>query len=259
MTIMSLRGAQFATKQSLVRGDCFALASLGSQRHVGKGQRVACPVFFGAVTIHEQMDWKLRPLTDCLRQIERCIMRDWRKIIISILQAIWLPAVAYVGAGLIMIIASRHTYVTKQLKEKATPNNRTQLNTRLQGYDTTDVAQLWGVLDRRALDSERRFLQLDLLFPLFYGGAFLVALWRVWRDLGKAFSPVWLIAPVALTVLADWTENLIQLAQLRLYLEKGNEGLQAGWIQIASAATIAKLVFFVGTLVLLICLAICRT
>jgi hypothetical protein len=180
------------------------------------------------------------------------------KIIKSVLQAIWLPVIACLSAGLIMIVASGHTYVTQQLEERAAPNDRTQLNMRLQGYDTTDVAQLWGVLDRRALDSERRFLQLDLLFPLFYGGAFLLALLRVRRDLDKAFSPVWLIAPVAITVLADWTENLIHLAQLRSYVEQGNEGLQAGWIQIASAATIIKIVFFVGTLVLLIYLAIWR-
>jgi hypothetical protein len=185
-------------------------------------------------------------------------MRNWRNIIVSILQSIWLPAVAYFGAGLVMIVASGHTYVTKQLKERAAPAHRTQLNMRLQGYGRTDVAQLWGLLDRRALDRERRFLQLDLLFPLFYGGAFLAALLRVWRDLGKAFSRVWLIAPVAITVLADWTENLIHLAQLRSYLEKGREGLQAGWIQIASVATTAKILFFVGTLVLLIGLAICR-
>lgn len=180
------------------------------------------------------------------------------KIIKSVLQAIWLPVVAYFGAGLIMIVASGHSYVKEQLREKAPPNNPTQLNMRLQGYGTTDVAQLWGVLDRRALDSERRFLQLDLLFPLFYGGAFLVALLRVWKDLGNAFSRVWLIAPVAITVLADWTENLIHLAQLRSYREQGKEGLQAGWIQIASAATTTKIVFFVGTLVLLVGLAICR-
>jgi hypothetical protein len=208
--------------------------------------------------IDEEMDGKLHLLTGRLRRIERCIMNNWQKIIGSIWQAIWLPVVAYVGAGLIMIVASGHSYVTKQLEEKAPPNNRTELNMRLQGYDTTDVAQLWGVLDRRALDSERRFLQLDLLFPLFYGGAFLLALLRVRRDLRKALSPVWLIAPVAITALADWTENLIHLAQLRLYLEQGKEALQAGWIQIASAATIAKIVFFVGTLVLLICLAIWR-
>jgi hypothetical protein len=180
------------------------------------------------------------------------------KIIGSIWRAIWLPVVAYFGAGLIMIAASGHTYVTQQLEEKAAPNDRTGLNMRLQGYDTADVAQHWGVLDRRALASEHRFLQLDLLFPLFYGGAFLLALLRVRRDLGQAFSPAWLIAPVAITALADWTENLIHLAQLRSYLEQGNEGLQAGWIQIASAATIIKIVFFVGTLVLLIYLAIWR-
>jgi hypothetical protein len=185
-------------------------------------------------------------------------MRNWQNVMISILQAIWLPAVAYFGAGLVMIAVSGHTYVTELLAERAAPEQRIQLNMRLRGYDRTDVAQLWGVFDRRALDRERRFLQLDLLFPLFYGGAFLAALLRVWKDLGKPFSHAWLIAPVAITVVADWTENMIHLGQLRSYLEKGTEGLQAGWIQIASGATTAKILFFVGTLVLLIYLAICR-
>ncbi|HEY3475236.1 MAG TPA: hypothetical protein VGK56_11545 [Anaerolineales bacterium] len=185
-------------------------------------------------------------------------MTNWQKILISILRAIWLPALAYVGAGSIMILASGHTYVTKLLDERAAPRDQTPLNMRLHGYDTTDAAQLWGILDERARDSERRFLQLDLLFPLFYGGAFLIALLRVWTDLGKPFSRVWLIAPVVIAVLTDWTENLIHLAQLELFVEKGKEGLHSVWIQIASAATTIKIVFFAGTLILLIGLAVWR-
>jgi hypothetical protein len=186
------------------------------------------------------------------------MMSNSWKIIVSILRAIWLPAVVYVGAGLIMILASGHNYVRQQLEEKATPTQKTPLYMRWQGYNPDDVRQHWGVFDQRALKTERRFLQLDLLFPLFYGGAFLIALWRVWADFGKTFSPVLLVAPAAITVLADWTENLIQLAQLRRYVEMGKDGLQAGWFQIASAATAAKLIFFFVTLGLLVYLAIYR-
>jgi len=49
------------------------------------------------------------------------------------------------------------------------------------------------------------------------------------------------MGPVAVTVLADWTENLLQLGQLRRYTEDGEAGLQPGWIRIASAATNLKM------------------
>ena len=74
--------------------------------------------------------------------------------------------------------------------------------------------------------------------------------------LGKTFSPVWLIGPAALTMIADWTENLVQLNQLRLYIESGKDGLEPRWIQIASVATIVKLFFFSGMFLLLIYLSI---
>ena len=185
-------------------------------------------------------------------------MKDGQKIIKSIWRAIWLPLVAYFGAGAVMLIASGHTYVTRQLKESQTPGNHTQLNMRLKGYDRTDVAQLWDILDERGLKLERRFLQMDLLFPIFYAGAFVVALRQVWAELGRRFSLLFVIAPAVITALADWAENLVQLAQLRRYVENGSDGLQEGWIQLASAATVTKLLFFFGTLGLLVYLAIYR-
>jgi hypothetical protein len=185
-------------------------------------------------------------------------MRNWNPIIKSVWQAIRLPFFAYFGAGAVLLIASGHSYVTRQLKEKGTPKNRTQLNMRLQGYDKTDVAELWGILDRRALKTERLFLQMDLLFPIFYAGAFVVALRQVWTELGKTFSPVFVVAPAAITAAADWTENLVQLDQLRRYVQNGSAGLQEGWVQVASAATVTKLLFFLGTLGLLVYLAIYR-
>jgi hypothetical protein len=185
-------------------------------------------------------------------------MRNWNPIIKSVWQAIRLPFFAYFGAGAVLLIASGHSYVTRQLKEKGTPKNRTQLNMRLQGYDKTDVAELWGILDRRALKTERLFLQMDLLFPIFYAGAFAVALRQIWAKLGKTSSPILLVAPAVITSIADWTENLVQLAQLRRYVESGSEGLQEGWIQVASAATVTKLLFFFGTLGLLVYLAVYR-
>lgn len=177
-------------------------------------------------------------------------MSKFLQIVISI----WLPMVVLVGGAWVMTILSGHDYVTKQLHEQADPKDRKGLNERFLGYDTDAVDRHWGVLDERALDSERRFLQLDLAFPIFYGAAVAVALWQAWRAAGTIFPPVWMVVLVAVTMIADWNENLIHLSQLRLYMESGNTGLQPGWIQIASVATTVKLLFLTGALLLIMLL-----
>ncbi|HXO29397.1 MAG TPA: hypothetical protein VOA80_18755 [Thermoanaerobaculia bacterium] len=57
---------------------------------------------------------------------------------------------------------------------------------------------------------------------------------------------------MAITVLADWTENLVQLAQLSRYSAGGAPALQAAWIRVASAATSLKLTFFSASSLLLL-------
>lgn len=154
-----------------------------------------------------------------------------------------LPLVVFMSGGWIMSDLSNRHLVVKQLNE---PNvnceDRTPLNRRL-GYDIEDVKRHWRALDDTALDYERIFLKLDLLFPLFYGAALAVSILMAWATLGRPFKPLWLIAPVVFTMLADWTENFIQLNQLP-HNKVSEAALQAGWIQIASAATILKLLFF---------------
>ena len=73
------------------------------------------------------------------------------------------------------------------------------------GYDTSAVNHHWGALDNTALRRERRFLELDLVFPFLYGVALSASSWRTWATLGRPFHAAWLMAPVAITVLADWT------------------------------------------------------
>jgi hypothetical protein len=110
------------------------------------------------------------------------------------------------------------------------------------------VSRHWAVLKETALlRAEQRFLELDLIFPFFYGAALATSLLIAWAALDRPFSPARLIAPVAITVLADWTENLVQLRQLSRYIDGGEAALQSGWIQLASVATVIKLVFFVGS------------
>ncbi|MBC7773408.1 MAG: hypothetical protein H7210_13005, partial [Pyrinomonadaceae bacterium] len=125
-----------------------------------------------------------------------------------------------------------------------TVQGQTPLNMRWFGYDAKSVSGYWGALESAERSAEQRFLKLDLLFPVFYGGALAFSLVTASAMLGKPAHAGWVIAPVVVTVVADWVENLVQLNQLRNYIERGEEGLVAGWIKLASTATIVKLIFF---------------
>lgn len=126
------------------------------------------------------------------------------------------------------------------------------LNQRWTGYSVNEVLTVWQRLDTDAVKSEQCFLRSDLFFPVAYGTALFLGLWLVWRVLGMLFAWFWLLIPVVLTVLADWTENVVHLQQLRRYIEQGQQGIQAHWIRIASAATIIKLWLFTLTSIWLI-------
>ena len=128
------------------------------------------------------------------------------------------------------------------LSKREIPVNQQPLNQRLKGYSTDDVEKYWKQLDRDALDREKHFLFLDLVFPLLYGTAFLISMILAWKMHGKLPS-VWYILLVLITVIADWTENLIQIGQLERFVT--NASLQAGWFRLASMATIIKLIAFV--------------
>lgn len=105
-------------------------------------------------------------------------------------------------------------------------------------------------------EAETRFLLLDLVFPLFYGGALAASLWWVWMTLGRPFHAGWIVAPLVIIVMADWTENLIQLAQLRHYVSSNESRIQDLWIQVSSCATIIKLWLTSGLYVSLIGLVV---
>jgi len=151
-----------------------------------------------------------------------------------------LPPVVFLGGGYLMLKLSEHEQVTQQQRDKIeAAKDRKGLGLRSTGYDLAAVKTFWGALDPKALAAERRMLELDLLFPFFYGSAFAAVLLCAWVGLGRPFSPAWIMAPVIINVVADWTENLTQLSQLQLF-----PALQPGWIQIASLATIVKITFF---------------
>jgi hypothetical protein len=158
-----------------------------------------------------------------------------------------LPVVVLLGGGWIMEKWSKRDFVKKLLSEKLEdPRDRKPLNLRWSGYGVEAVKVHWGPLFRKPeIEHEKQFLQLDLAFPLVYGAALAISLWMAWATLGRAFHPAWLIAPVAVGMLADWTENLVQLRQLDRF--RNGAALEATWIHAASAATVLKLLSLSGS------------
>lgn len=143
------------------------------------------------------------------------------------------PVVVFVcGAWILTIVSGRRT-VPKQKP----------LNGRL-GYDLDAVDRYWGALDKSGLEAEQRFLALDLIFPVFYGGALAASLLMASAMLERPLATAWLVVLVVVTVVADWRENLVQMEQLRRFIEAKRSGLVARRIRAASLATIVKLVFF---------------
>jgi hypothetical protein len=167
-----------------------------------------------------------------------------------------LPVAVFMSGVWIMEKLIGRENVTRQLHHKADVRDRKPLSQRITGYDSTEVGRHWRALDDNGRAIEQHFLELDLMFPFLYGAALAGALLLAWAALGRPFHSACLILPVAIMVFADWTENLVQLSQLQLYAERGYSGLQSGWIQIASAATVVKLVFFFGVSLLLIGLVV---
>jgi hypothetical protein len=165
-----------------------------------------------------------------------------------------LPLVVFVIGAWIMSKMANREYVTRRLGEVVAPEDAKPLNQRF-GYDLAVVERHWGGLDETARASEKRFLELDLVFPFLYGAALAASLLMAWASLGRPFNAAWLITSVAITLIADWTENLVQLSQLRRYVN--GIALESGWIQIASIATILKLSFFVCSSGILIALVGC--
>jgi hypothetical protein len=151
-----------------------------------------------------------------------------------------IPLVVFFGGTMLMTRLSGRATVDAQLESLPDKSDRTKLNTRLH-YDREKVARHWGALKPDGLAAETRFLEMDLVFPLAYGGAYLAGLLLGWAALGRSFNPTWLVLVVAVTLLADWTENLTLLGQIEAFARGGATTLNAGRIALASAATLVKL------------------
>jgi hypothetical protein len=155
-----------------------------------------------------------------------------------------LPASAFfAGAWLLEKISGR-----QQVPQKP-------LNQRL-GYDISAVQEYWGSFDDNGRRAEKRFLELDLVFPFLYGGTLATSLLMAWSSMVQAYPLTWILIPVAITLLADWTENFVHLKQLKRYASGGQGALQESWIRVASTATFLKLSFFAASWLILLCLIV---
>ena len=130
------------------------------------------------------------------------------------------------------------------------------LHLRWLGNGMDAAKRLWSWLNDAGRETGETFLTMDLLFSFVHGGALAASLSWVWMTLGCPFHPIWIVAPLALTLTADWTEHLIQLAQLRHYLSSNGGRIQSLWIEIYGCATIIKLWLTSGLYMSLLGLAI---
>src|ERR1700681_4151246 len=178
-------------------------------------------------------------------------------LIIRAIVLLLLPFAVFASGAYLIAKLSDRQYVAHQLEKLK--DDKQPLGLRIYGYNAGAVARHWGALNDKALGFERRSLEIDLLFPFFYGAAFAGVLLCAWAALGRPFQPAWLMAPVLVGVVADWIENLIQLGQLRLFSASHEAGSQPGWIQIASVATSLKLALFFLSYFLVICMVLWMT
>jgi len=120
-------------------------------------------------------------------------------------------------------------------------------------YTTSDVETFWGTLGSDGQVAERRFLEEDLTFPTFYGGALLVSLLSLLSLTRRPWNRWLLVLPVVIGVAGDWIENLTQLNQLHVFMAGGP--LNADAIALSSAATDAKLAGVIAATLLVIALS----
>lgn len=167
--------------------------------------------------------------------------------IASAMIAVVFPFAVLLGGGWVLDHRSGRAAVFERLACEGHKIPR-PLNMRYLGYGPESARTYWSALKEEGRRAERTFLRLDVLFPFFYGGALATSLWWGLLTLKGPFPWVWIATPLAIALIADWVENLIQLNQLGRYRDvpEGDGNLQRAWIRAASCATVIKLWFIGG-------------
>lgn len=163
-------------------------------------------------------------------------------MILKAITALGLPVAVLLSGGWILSRVSGLGSVVNQLTQ-AGHTVPTALNRRWFGYGTREVQVYWHALQESGRRAEKTSLQLDLAFPFLYGGTLAASLLWAQATVNESFQPMWMVAAIAIVMIADWTENLIQLGQLAHYQDAslGGSRLQSAWIRVASCATVIKL------------------
>lgn len=152
------------------------------------------------------------------------------------------PLSVFVIAGIGMNAITNRPPAIEELRKELGP-----LNEKAFGYGKAAFRTFYKDLKADGRKVEKTFLELDLIFPFFYGGALAISLLLVWSMLGRPFNPAWIFVPVVLAVAADWTENLVHLGLTRNVPITGNFDPGAVWVGIASTATIVKIWVLLGS------------
>lgn len=178
-------------------------------------------------------------------------------LLLKSLIAVSIPILVLFAGGTIMSHMSGRGPLINQLKQSGHMVPK-PLNQRWLGYEAVEAHMYWRSLQATGRIAERTFLELDLMFPFFYLAALAASLLWAWIVGGRWFQPMWIAVPLAIVFVADWTENLIQLAHLSYWDNISDEFEPGGgvWIRVASSATIVKLWLIVGALLGLIGLVI---
>lgn len=187
------------------------------------------------------------------------------KVLVSVI-VIVLPFAVLIGGNALAAALSGRDLATQQINEEINRRRDKVVDKRADkalvadkkplarrwSYNVPAVQRHWSALQVSGIARERHYLQLDLALPLAIAAAFAGCLVTAWAWLGRPFHPVYLLLPIAVFVLADWTENVTLLVQLDRMVPGGVPSLQPERVHLASTATFVKNLLFYGVYVYLL-------
>lgn len=164
-----------------------------------------------------------------------------------------LPILVIIVAGKLMVEVSGRDRVVESISGKPEDFPKA-LQSRFYGYNAAEAKTYWDALRDEGRKAEIRLLQFDLLFPLLYGAALAFSVMTLWSALDIRTSMAWFLVPVIAAVITDWIETAILLQQVKNFDSTGT--FDAGQIQVASIATIAKSISIALSALLIISFAV---
>lgn len=149
--------------------------------------------------------------------------------------AIGFPLALQCGGEQMLPHASGRVAVINPLSVK-TQARLKALNPRWLGSGLDAAKRCWSWINEAARQATEKFPARSVLFPFVYGCALAVNLWWAWETLGHPFYPAWIVAPLAMILTADWTEHLLQLAQLSHSVSTSQGRAQNLWLELSGCA-----------------------